>query len=306
MKKLVSIVMVVALLSLVFTGCNPGTKTSAQPPKDTQIVFDEQKAIDIQKTVTDMVAQNKKPFELVSYIDQNIKYLNVQYGAEVVGQLVKVLEDYESQYNEDFFKENTQELLNQYFLDGFDIQKLDAIKEDSLKSFLKELLDGGYKILPVEGSYMTIVDFEILKKYNDYISPELKEYIALMAEQSNNPAAMDAGLLISWDELAKRAAATESYLKLYPDSPRKDNIDNLYKGYLVVYLSGMDNTPAFDMQTQILLEDVKKSYENTITQYKGSQFAKIVDDYMKLLEKEGFMNTENVMNFVMNLNQQPE
>jgi len=52
-----------------------------------------------------------------------------------------------------------------------------------------------------------------IKKYSEYVTEDVKEYINIMAEESNNPPAKDAALVVGWDEVLKRALNQEKVYK---------------------------------------------------------------------------------------------
>jgi len=52
--------------------------------------------------------------------------------------------------------------------------------------------------------FFPVIDYEVYKKYSEYVTEDVKEYINIMAEESNNPPAKDAALVVGWDEVLKR------------------------------------------------------------------------------------------------------
>jgi len=110
----------------------------------------------------------------------------------------------------------------------------------------------------------------------EHIAPHLPKadqvYLKQVAEQTQQPYADDAGLLISWLELGQRVQVWAQYVQDHPDgyftemaqANRDDNLNTL--------LVGMDNTPTHEQG--VLLPEVKAAYAQLIQQYPNSQLSK--------------------------------
>ena len=128
----------------------------------------------------------------------------------------------------------------------------------------------------------------------------IKDYIDIMAEESNNIPAKDAELLISWDGVLTRAQSHESYIKKYGSSEKVDEVKQLYKKYVYFTLYGTDNTPLFSYDKKIMVPDAKTSYTSAVANGEGSGFLKMLAGYVEVLEKNGYKLTSEVESFRKN------
>ncbi len=69
----------------------------------------------------------------------------------------------------------------------------------------------------------------------------------------------------------------------------------------MVYMSGTDITPVFDIDTGSINPDMFKTFEAAAATYKGAIFGKVISKYVELLKLEGFVNTEKVQDFIFNI-----
>ena len=287
-------------ISVLLTGCvsqpPPGAKNV--PPVEQQPEEQENKDKILKEISADfdrLLAGNKKPNEIIKSIDENIEKVDKDKGTNMLEGLIKIQNDSLEGYMDKLYEGNNFDLMADYFLSSKDeIGRIGDVKSESLKALLYEILDGGYKIHMVEGGAGLVIDYEKLKKYNSYITEEMKEFIALEAKDSTSPFAMDGGLIIPIEELADRIAKAEKYIKSYSDSLRSEEIRNRNKDRIGIYLTGLDNTPAFDYGNKKINEEFLESYKRTVKDYEGTVFAEIVKEYLSILEKNNFINSAEV------------
>ena len=164
-------------------------------------------------------------------------------------------------------------------------EQLKQIKDAAVRQTVLGALAGGYKLETAEGMVFPVVDYGALKKYNPALSEKMQDFIALLALDSDAKMASDGGLVITWDELAKRTAAAEQYFTQYAGTPEAEQAKKLfYTRYLTTYLYGLDNTPIFDFDTFKLTDEVKASYEHTVKTYPGTKTAAAVQGFLNVLK----------------------
>jgi hypothetical protein len=274
----------------IFSGCAT-TGKNVQSTKDNEVLTQ----------LNAMKEQNKKPKEMFEYLNQNIKEMNKASATEAAGILVNVLEEYETTYNEQLYTGNIPDLMYQYFEFAFDYSKIESIKESELKALLYDITLGGFKIVDAEGTFMVIVDYDALKTFNEYIEDELKTYIDIMSLMYSDPVAIDASIMVNPEELEKRIVQMEDYIKSYDNARRKEIMTSLYLGYMMVYMSGTDNTPIFDYDSGTMNANMFKTFEKAAVTHKDTIFGKVMSKYVQILKQESFTNTEKVQDFILNI-----
>ena len=290
MKRIIKTVFILTILTLVLSGCGINGE-KVQSTKDKEVLAQ----------LNAMKEQGKNPKEIFDYLNQNISGIDKATATEATGALLSALEEFETIYNEKLVSGNNPHLMYQYFEFKFDYSKIESIKEQELKALLYDVTLGGFNIIDTEGTFMVIVDYDAIKTFNDYIDDELKSYIEIMALRFNSPVSIDASVMIFPEELENRILEMENYIKSYDNEQRKEIMISMYQGYMMVYMSGTDNTAVFDNDTGVINPDMFKVFEAASAKYKDTIFGKVLNKYVALLKQEGFINTEQVQDFILNI-----
>lgn len=166
-------------------------------------------------------------------------------------------------------------------------EQLEAASTDAKRKQLTRALHAvGWTINASEaGDYVTeskpwlpkALGPQLPKLWREYLSYSIGDRIAGLSE--------DAGLRISWQQLRARIRRWEDFAARYPDFPltagvREDN-DTVFR----IFLSGIDNTPAFDAEGK-LEPELKKELEAYAADRKAARRA-IVRGYLEVLAKHG-------------------
>ncbi|WP_432662194.1 hypothetical protein R9X47_16670 [Wukongibacter baidiensis] len=243
----------------------------------------------------ELLNNNSKPYEILVFIDGNVENISEKDADVMVMELEKAQNLHIENYTDILFEENYQAELDKAIDHNSGEVKVDTIKDEEMKTNISEMLYGGYKFVMLEGSYYPIVNYELLKKYDEYLPTDSKEYIKLMAVESNQLMSADAGLVISWEELANRTVNTEAFLDKFSDSSRKAVVGNMYRMYMEAYMFGMSNTPIHEWtDTQKIYDEVLNSYRDTVERNEGTITAGILKEYLNILKKNDFKMKDNV------------
>ena len=106
----------------------------------------------------------------------------------------------------------------------------------------------------------------------------------IIARESNYNYSADAAITITWDQLAERIMEIEDYLIAYPgETIRKWQVAEFFINYLYSYLYGQDNTPSYDWQTKVVLDDVIESYKKMEQSYPGTETGMIICEYIHFI-----------------------
>lgn len=245
--------------------------------------------------------------EVIKFTDYNIKNVSNDNASKLVLGVEEVQnKNYEKRLNS-FFTGNVQTKIAKAFagknsINVLDTMKdLDNIKDDELKKYLSEILQCGYKIITTEGQYYPIQNYEYLKKYNYYVTDDIKEYINLKALDSAQPATSDGAIVISWDKIFERALKSEFFLKKYSSSLKYKDIKQQYLFYAATYLYGTNNSPSFDYINNKLSKDILESYIKVSSDKSiESDLVIIVKNYLDILKKHNYKLTEEVENYRKN------
>lgn len=224
----------------------------------------------------------------IKYVDDNIKNFSSEEVDESLDKIVELQYEFLRKYEQIMFENINESILSNVEYDKSEIDNIEAEKERKL---ITDIFNRGYKLESGEGELYLNIDDTYLTKYDKYISDERKDYQQILVNESEYPTAMDACIMISWDELANRALKCEEFLAKYQNSSKRDEIANKYEGYIYTYLSGLDNSPIIDYETKKISEEVLNSYKKTVAENEGTKTEKIVKAYLKAIEEKGFKIT---------------
>lgn len=164
-------------------------------------------------------------------------------------------------------------------------QAVAELKDEEARTVVENAIAGGYKVETAEGMYFPVVDYGRLLTYGDQVSISMKAYLDLMARESDTPSAKDAALVISWDELASRLLASESYLVTFPDTPERQAVESSFLRYLSFYFIGLNNTPNFDYETFAILPELKTQYEQMAASHGETISGQFAKELLSILEE---------------------
>lgn len=234
-----------------------------------------------------VVSTAKEASDIVSFLNENLNKAGQNNADQMVRQLYAFYGKDLEKAQEAFFANDVQKVLSEM---DWPITSANAgsIPDEKVRQLVVTKLSGGYKLVWVEGTIYPIVDYSNQQKYSSYLSKPLNSYIALKAAESNEPAAKDAGLVITWLELENRSIMAESFLKEYPDSPEYPEVERIFlDSYLRMYINGLPNTPIFDASSLKLIPDVKASYAKVSADNPDTVTGVMADRFLEILEKTG-------------------
>lgn len=219
-------------------------------------------------------------------------------SADNVSMMVLTMEDYMkerlTEMEEAFDSQTVQEVFFKDFSEKVDLNNPDDFDDEAIKKLIVETKEKGYKVEHAEGMAFPVIDYSGLKAFNEYATPEIRDYINLLAVESDQAFAKDAALIIGWDEVVIRTVALEEFLTAYDQSEKAQDISILYKRYIYITLSGLDNTPLFDHDTKMMKDEAKEAYEEAIKDNTESEYLTMLSEYMELLQKNEYKLSDEV------------
>ena len=257
-----------------------------------------------------MLTSGAKPSILLAFLSENIANLSVENANKAFDDLEKLLKIYEIKYRDILLsgKEGDyQNRLNDFVLENpvnpfgeLTKEQVSAISDVELKNLLFEIFDSGYKLINLEGSWYPMIDYAGLDLFIDYLSDDYRAYVLFRALESNQIFAKDAALQITWDELAARVLAVEDFLLKYPASSKYEEMGDSYYNYLMSYYIGMNNTPAFDYETNKFKDEVLASYNKMVSNPENDGFftVELISNYLDVIAQNNNIINENVRKYI--------
>ena len=191
-------------------------------------------------------------------------------------------------YNEmsEYFYENGNEILNENIRNkSFNKTELNEINSKILNKYgliLEYAGEGTYAVGARPDFYYNI--------FKDYVSDAYKEYLKITADKNEGNFADDAGITITFKELADRIIVWENFMKKYPvaDKDLKKNVKEKVLQYRNAYILGLDNTPTMSSgKNPSILEKNNREFNRFIKDYPKSPTAEIIKYFQKNYKNKG-------------------
>jgi hypothetical protein len=166
---------------------------------------------------------------------------------------------------------------------------------DSLRRFLDAR--GVWSFRDEGATYYTLSEATMLRVFGPYVREGLRSYMRLEALEQARPAAVDAALAISLDDVADRLAVADSVADRFRGTIAWQQIDWRRAAYLSLMLNGTDNSPAFHINSKELRAEFRASLERLANRRGVAISGRVVREYLALLRANGFKDEPAVSEF---------
>lgn len=269
-------------------------------------IWEKEPASTSMNEYNNIIDEDTRPLEALSFIDEKIANVNMEEATTMILTFEEIQTRYLEIYEESLIEEGIQNELINVFEYNFDENRIDDIKNEKARSLVREILNGGYSIICVEGSFVPVQNYQVLKKYSDYLQAEIRDFILYKAAESKRIAASDGDYSISWDEIAGNLSTIENYFGKYPSSIKEADMMSEYQFCLHEYLFGFDNKPAFDYKTNKIDEELLDSYRKFVANNKQSETALLLKDYIAIIEKNNNTLTGEIEEYRKSITMDPD
>ena len=242
-------------------------------------------------------------YDAVEYVDKNISKINdIEISSSMINTFIYSLYENMGVYTNVLYslQNDFLELEKDLGVDKIDVSVLSKIPDNYriIKAVLQEFEDNFLILIKNNGSYLLDVDMEKIKKvYSKYINNDTSNYLDFRIED---------GKLEIYDmnsdeyniELLLSSANTicDNLENLEGESQKKNWIQHLYY-YLDMIVSKSQRT-FLDNEGKILVEKFNKLKEES-TKYADTNFGKLIDKYVNLLEKNNYdVNSDEINDYV--------
>lgn len=265
-----------AALGLLFScaGNSPETETTNE---ENQVAVDSLIALSAFEEFASYVASLDRVVENVDSAFAKYENLKTDFSTEEKDSAFFVIRDYmlEFEISEDEFGDYSS---------------------NAISKIEKKYTKSGFDVLSGEGYYWPVPNNQFLQqKFKKDISEELDDYLDLL-KKVEIQITSDAGLIITWAELADMILLCEEFLTENTETKYSSLVMSLYMERLHFLMWGLDNTPIIDLwseeEVKQLDPDVSAVYQKLIadTKYKTG---KIIADHLTWLESKNFKYLES-------------
>lgn len=277
---------------------NSNKNIEEKTKENSKVSQDDNQGNEIMDEFNTIIEKDIKLDQVINFIDKNISLISKENGSMMINTLEEVQKKNLTKLEEKFYSDdNLQKKMYKIYNSDTDINIVDNIEDKELKALLTEVRDTGYRVETAEGTFFPIINYEFYKKYSSYVTSDMKDYIDIMTIESNEVPAKDGALIIGWDEVLKRALSQEKFIAQYSDSVKINDIKQLYKKYVTFTLFGLNNTPLFSYDSQVMVDDAKSTYINSIENGENSNLIEILREFLDILKKDNYRLTEEAKEY---------
>jgi len=293
-KTLIAAILILTVF--IAASCN-GINKPAPGNTDAESEVKEIKQIQIMEQFDKLINGRVDIKEYISFVDENIEFLSEENATKLIIKMEELQKEYLVKLEDEYNSNNIQAKLLQILEPEFDLTKLvpENVEDEEVKRILKDTYELGYKVDTAEGMFFPVIDYSFCGKYSQYLTEDMKDYIGIMSAESDKMPAKDAALVISWEELLERAFNMQSFLEKHKDSVKHEDVKSLYNKYVSFIVYGLNNTPLFKYEDNVMNNNAKAAYKNAID--KDGNLSKMLKGYYEVIEKNGFKLTEEVKKY---------
>lgn len=189
-------------------------------------------------------------------------------------------------------------LLNEYGLSIERLNELEYLKREKtleneveLKNLLIDNLNLGLKLKISEGKYYYVINYgKLSEKLSENISNEYRDFLNILALDSNDPYLISDSLMISYEKLGDRINILEKFILTYPYSEYISKVEELYRSYNKTFIFGDIHNSNFDKETNKIKDEVLINWQIYTDKYPHSYFS----DKLKEFSLD-IINNENIL-----------
>ncbi|WP_322903505.1 hypothetical protein [Paenibacillus campi] len=260
-----------------------------------------------QKAYTMFVQQLQKPATFAqarATLMKSIAQFDRNRASLAVLQLENAYNKHRSFADQLLSQSSVYEALEKVYEPGMTMkQAAAAVKGKTARQALQQLSDMGYRLQTVEGSFYPDIDYPAFSPLLAYVTPDIRDYMNIMATEAKAPTTDDNGIIITPTELLKRGLAIESFVNTYATSNRRADMVRQYKNIQLNIFYGALNTPVFDYDTLKMDAEFAADYRKVLASYNATQIKQSailtnLSDLFQLLKQTNGKQTDKVTQFL--------
>jgi hypothetical protein len=136
----------------------------------------------------------------------------------------------------------------------------------------------------------------LFRQFSAHVSPAVRYYLALRAEELAVGFSDSDSLLLSFRDVGKRVMLWEQYLEQHPRSVVDDFARHYYQLYLHTFLTGLQQSPVFDSEGG-LRPELSTVYHEFASRYYQSHAGALIREFYIILKEADFRWSPKVRDF---------
>lgn len=240
--------------------------------------------------------------EAISYVNRKIYALEPYQATLLTLKLENTHKAGLGSWEDKLGSSEIQRKLTAIYKPGMSMAMLAKATEDMyLRKLLESASESGYKLEHAEGGFFPVIDYGAYRKYKMYVTDDIRDYITIMATESDLPSTKDSGLIIAWSEVATRALTLEKFILSHPNSNRLAAVTRLYNKYETYTFYGLSNTPLFHYDNLEMDLEARKAYSGILAKHEDrTPYLEKLHGFVKLLKDNDYKLVDQVEKYRSN------
>jgi hypothetical protein len=244
--------------------------------------------------VTLLAQEDLTVAEVIAYVDQHIDEVRTENAGKLVLGLERVQQEKLPAWQRLYEDSVLQAKMVRVYQQNWALDDFMTVEDEAIRQLVAETMGNGYKVETAEGQFFPVIDYTFYQKYFKAIGADLTAYFELMAVESEATPVKDAALMISWEEILRRAKRQERFIEGYGESTQVEPVRALLGRYVTFALFGCNNTPLFNYTTKEMDPEAKLAYNIFVAQETEGNFAALIKEYLHVLAANDYRSTEEV------------
>jgi len=174
------------------------------------------------------------------------------------------------------------------------------VSEGTISRIKSALSDYGMNLTTAEGEYYLEPQTDwLIKNFGNKLSSGYVEFLTLSSKEQKEKFAADGIILIPVETLMARIIIWEDFIGKHPGFISLNKAEDFYTQYMEAFLSGTENSKAFDPASKKLNAKSKSAFEAYIQNNPGRKSTVVIKEYYDLLKSSNFLYSEKVDAFIL-------
>lgn len=281
-------IVAIATISTLLAGCTD----SSSEEKSNKMTLEQEETY-INELLGQEKMSNMSPLKFEEKMKKKIDNISEAGAAEIVDGYIFTIYQNLSKYSSKVQGFNGELLaLKEEGIDFSKSEERETIKEELLKTFVKEVYENQLVLTEVGGTFNVFPNLAyVIEQYGSYMTEDMKNYINLSNEEMNQSFFNTETGEIDLAIVSNRIARLGDMVEKYPDSPYQMSFTNSISYYYEVYFG--TNNELLEDSDNILKESVWGQYKKDAETHKDSILGRDLAVVLPVLEEhKGQMNPD--------------
>jgi len=252
-----------------------------------------------------------KNIQLINFIENNINSFSKSNSCKLIYSYIQYQKPKITYIQKFLNSSDNKSILLSYIKDDgsigtsvqsikeVNLEKIKSIEKSSLKDYIKELYQSGYKIIYDGYNFIPLINFSYyIDRFSKSLSLGTKSYFELMTKEQLLKLSLNYTQIIDLSKIEDIILQFENYIKQNPNSFNLEETKDTYCNYIKLYTLGSDKFRTYD-KNNILLPELRERYESLIYSNKDGKLKDLIKGLMDILQTSNYSLNNKVEDYIL-------